>query len=269
MRRLVLALLVALCVALVARTSVRAQTGYCGDGTCQTDGCPIGGPGSPGNGCEEDSSNCEADCSFDPYSVQLSFPPFNFPYDGPDLVWGQYWYNYPDEDQVGGCFGNCGPGCSQWDVCGTPTQYWEWQSTSGPEYTQEVGYYCLGNDQYYGTVYQWRRYGTWTYHGWDSDGCAAHDASCRDAAFFWLCYPPSSWLMGGACLNAGPAQWSYSATLKMPAAYQGTLVAANACWSGGPICGDGICETQECYTGGGGSPGNGCEETLDNCSDCQ
>ena len=35
---------------------------WCGDGICQYDGCPTGGPESPCDGCQEDNSCCLEDC---------------------------------------------------------------------------------------------------------------------------------------------------------------------------------------------------------------
>ena len=35
---------------------------WCGDGICQYDGCPVGGPESPCDGCQEDNGCCPDDC---------------------------------------------------------------------------------------------------------------------------------------------------------------------------------------------------------------
>lgn len=45
-----------------ANASAAGPGDYCGDGTCNVDGCSMCGDDYPGNGCRENVGNCEVDC---------------------------------------------------------------------------------------------------------------------------------------------------------------------------------------------------------------
>lgn len=45
-----------------ANVSAVGPGDYCGDGTCQEDGCSNCGGDTPGNGCRENVGNCWEDC---------------------------------------------------------------------------------------------------------------------------------------------------------------------------------------------------------------
>src|SRR6185503_11059664 len=43
------------------------------------------------------------------------------------------WNHYFDSSRVNDCIGNCGAGCSSdWNPCGGPTQYWDFELVSTP-----------------------------------------------------------------------------------------------------------------------------------------
>jgi hypothetical protein len=68
-RELLLVLVVAwsrwsLGVAAASPAPAAALDPFCGDGTCQTISCDPQLPGSPGDGCEENPSNCQDDCGW-------------------------------------------------------------------------------------------------------------------------------------------------------------------------------------------------------------
>jgi hypothetical protein len=262
----------------VTTSRVLGQTGSCGDGICETDPCPPGGEISPGNGCQEDQYNCPCDCGgtgacwTQPETVSTYFSFIQWPSDG--VNWQAFYNNYPEDDKVGGCDGNCGPGCNKWDICGAPDNsgYWNWTPWSGPIYSQYDGEGCLGNDLVQATWISYQEPGVWTYYGWVADGCKQHDWTCRwpQVLFsFALCYTGTSFLAGGACLDAGSETWAYSTTLQWSEATNVQVVTVGACYSGTAKCGDGICETEGCYIGGGPTPGNGCQEDTSSCpQDC-
>jgi hypothetical protein len=252
---------------------------YCGDGVCA------------GN---ENSSECPYDCI--PAQETVVFPDDGIP-------WRNRSSNWPDEDAVNGCFGNCGPGCAQWSICGTPSQYWNLAINGGPSYHTSQRCTCADNYNLLdcGTIETWEAGGTWTYNGWVAQGCYTHDGTCRSSwanitvtvigiatsvlgwTDWWVptlfgygaCFDGASFLAGGGCLNAHADQWSYN-----------TYVVANSyshefydygppgvCYNGPPACGDGICQTEDCgiilVDAPNQFPGDGCEEEGGSCpSDC-
>lgn len=123
---------------------------------------------------------------------------------------GITWNVSPSGSSVGGCFGNCGGGCSDsWNICGGPTQYWDMAFTAGPDLQGVVDdYECYGGIYY---VRHWEMYyaiGRWTYHRWVKPGCVTHDVYCSPwniacLAFFGCGSPGSSdtwsydeWMVG-------------------------------------------------------------------------
>jgi hypothetical protein len=248
---------------------------YCGDGWCQAWGCVSGGPGSPGNGCEEDNNNGPSDCiDFVSVLPPPEHPNWHWPDDG--VNWWQNGANDPSDDAAGGCDGNCGPGCSAWDVCGavgSGRNYWSYVVNRGPDITDYgMQQACDGPNLVQGELYQYEDIGYWDYHGTYADGCSFHDFTCRNSFDIWPgCWLGSDFLIGGACAGEAAQDW-YDFTnltlLTMPSE-QVVSYYYSGCYSGPPICGDGICQSDGCVPGGPGTPGNGCEEDSSSCpQDC-
>ena len=82
---------------------------YCGDGSCQGDGCYPGGPGEPGNGCDENRDNCGQDCGYcGDGACQIGFEnPTGCPQDCGYC--GDSFCN-PSFENSGNCPGDCPPG---------------------------------------------------------------------------------------------------------------------------------------------------------------
>lgn len=225
---------------------------------------------------------------------------FILPDDG--LNWLYYQANYPDPEEVGNCFGNCGPGCVEWSICGSPEQKWELTHPYGLTHSSGSTCICADDnnlldcgtaDYYYGT-------GRWTYHGWTADGCHYDDYSCYGGVFgpwnvfmlivdvatgwgnWWFnllvsgpytCWDAATFAEGGGCSNAGAVDWWEEKGI-----FAGTFThsyydygSPGVCYSGPPKCGDGICQSDAClvYSGGGQTFGDGCEEDSNSCyADC-
>src|SRR3972149_11437757 len=203
----------------------------CGDGNCDYQ-----------NG--EDGNSCESDCA--PAAPHGDF--VRFPDDG--LPWSSRLQNWPDQDAVGHCYGNCGPGCGFYDtpipICGTPEQYWELTVLSQPQLvsSSQTCFCADGNNLYEcGELDRYVANGRWTYHGWKAAGCYTHDTTCRTpwwasifigyfgiiltpgglAADLWvtLALNPfitcridfASWVWGGMCAGSGAEEWPYEQTI--------------------------------------------------------
>ena len=141
----------------------------------------------------------------DPVSVVNRGPVFR-PY-GPFI-----WESHPDANvpALGGCFGNCGAGCSdRVNPCGGRTQWWEMEVLSEPQpiagsVWQDVR--CINGVDY---LYEFERYqawGRWTYHGHAATGCEEHDAICPEFAGIGCL-----WFNG--CGPSWDKDWSYEDTI--------------------------------------------------------
>jgi hypothetical protein len=187
---------------------------YCGDSICQDWGCDYNGNETPGNGCNENIGNCPVDCggagcgddycdcnneNYDncPADCSENACVYNdvaqttvrFTSDDSTYGWSQRFTNYPQQGYVGECYGNCGPGCSEfgsspgYGICapGSETeQYWEMEELSSPTYYSYYGCFCSGvGEEDCGTYDGYTVDARWTYHGWTAAGCYDHDTSCR------------------------------------------------------------------------------------------
>jgi len=118
---------------------------------------------------------------------------------------GITWYANPSGSNVNDCFGNCGAGCSDnVNPCGGPSQYWDLTYVAGPD---QVGtsydYFCVDGTLWEYDYADFQAIGTWTYHGYVTNGCISHDGWCNQ------------WLIGCVaffgCDNPGwNGTWSYN-----------------------------------------------------------
>jgi hypothetical protein len=252
-----------------------AENGMCS--TCGDDICSQG----------ENEDNCESDCALDA-DINVSFVWPNH-----ELPWSKYSDNWPRQEYVGDCYGNCGPGCGEYrpawgSVCNSPDQYWELELISGVTADQpEFACQCLGGstDWECGQLTRYAATGRWTYRGWKASGCYVHDTTCRvhwSATFLLMAMGSSfvpghiwqfisyellaspygmcklswaSFAYGGLCLNSGPEEWSYETAL-----YTDTFQheyyeprPPGVTCGGAPRCGDGICQSNTCDMGASGT----------------
>lgn len=308
-QRTVVALFVAVGLALSSSVAFTQPTGYCetdcGPSTACDYQCMYGGsfttcdayngdcePGCGDGICSsgEDGDNCEVDCVVFENAEADVYWPANSP------AWSAYSNNWPDEDEVGGCYGNCGPGCSRWSVCGGPSHYWELELLSSPSVSSYSTCFCVDNynQMECGDFTTYTATGEWTYYGYKANGCFNHDTSCRTgwwsnlvfAAIGYLVAPSytakelftlalmSHWgqclvtlptfAAGGGCSGAASDTWSYVTTLYADeySFSHYDYGSPGSCYVGPPFCGDGVCQTSTCMYGGSGTeyPGSGCEE---------
>ena len=261
--------------------------GGCGDGVCN-------------DAAGEDNLNCDQDCDAQDFNL---LGRINFPEDGP--AWSSRTSNWPNPYAVGSCYGNCGPGCSQYDatICEPHFRYWQLEQTSATQTNFGTTCNCIDNNNALdcGDVTMTTASGRWTYYGFSAAGCYTHDTTCRTPWWvsvvsfiggIWLVpgtgwwdlivqivfnpyasckFSFSSFAYGGACAGAGPEQWSYDTTLYLEEFTHTSFEygAPGSCYQGPPICGDAICQTENCQYAEQ-APGNGCEENDSNCgNDCQ
>lgn len=111
-----------------------------------------------------------------------------------DLDWSP---RKPDSGRVGGCYGNCGRGCSgRLNLgCRTGRQYWE-KRIIGPVKSERVpitecrvdenmqgsddeGVIIVHGEEYTGTVVRYTSRGRWMFHGFTARLCQEHDYFCR------------------------------------------------------------------------------------------
>jgi hypothetical protein len=261
--------------------------GSCGDGVCDV-------------GSGEDHDSCFVDCVEDlPHLERVRFPEDGRP-------WASRMSNWPDKEAVDSCYGNCGAGCTEQSVCDSRFQYWELEIVSGVNQNTQQTCFCADNDNLLecGSLTTYSATGRWTYYGWSALGCYAHDTTCRVSwwsgvgfgILSFIVYPGhylaqiwiqtvfnpilacklsrSSFLLGGACQEAGPQEWAYYQTVTTDEFDHDHFEygPTGTCYSGPPMCGDGICQENGCLlgeSGAGNAPGNGCEEDTYNCSsDC-
>lgn len=99
---------------------------------------------------------------------------------------GVDWYYSPSDSPLGGCFGNCGAGCSgtvagieNFNICGGPNRYWDLEIVAGPEpYIETWEQGCLHGIPVQRLVQSYIGIGRWTFHGWGNTACAQHDITC-------------------------------------------------------------------------------------------
>lgn len=158
------------------------------NGDCQ----PECGDGACNNG--ESPQSCPMDCEIPEEHVYIVWPSDGIP-------WSSSTWNFPENDPVGGCFGNCGGGCSMYvfpignvSLCGSPSQNWEMTYSTLSSWTTS-DCRCVDSDRTHvcgETMHYFSPDAVWRYYGWSSASCAVHDWSCRRTWWWYLAQAASS-----------------------------------------------------------------------------
>jgi hypothetical protein len=128
----------------------------------------------------------------------------------------------PQDSKVGGCFGNCGAGCSSFPIANCGPSGWTMELIGQPQYVADgLEEVCEGGrivQHYYGMYVAAVKY---TFTGMASATCAMHDASCRGGIL--NATPGVGWLnciwtfvknrSPNYCSGAQQRTWSYTETV--------------------------------------------------------
>jgi hypothetical protein len=134
-----------------------------------------------------------------------------------------------DENQVGGCYGHCGAGCTN-NFGGCTWGGWSHVYDGAPNLVGQVPLNCYcqgGNQQEICDLYEVYATNAWhTFTGEVAVGCIVHDACCRTVwGGCWdpICYAPMLEALADSC---GPFTWGDSWTYYGPqneVRYAGTI----------------------------------------------
>lgn len=141
---------------------------------------------------------------------------------------GHNWQPGPRSGRVrGGCFGNCGRGCSNRVTACGGTHRWELVIDSAVRLDRRfIEERCIGSGipgDTRGEVFDrsgrlYRTNGVWRYHGIYANACADHDATCRGISkknpLYWVTCFTSTALVAyirtrGGCAGRRSRSWGY------------------------------------------------------------
>jgi hypothetical protein len=142
-----------------------------------------------------------------------------------------------DDNQVGGCFGRCGSGCTGGLPFGIDPWPSHWEDTQGEQFPYQQQVRCING---YDWIYSW--YATPTTHsvtGWWTPGCQLHDNCCKAGSL--VCDTLCNAVAPTAVLTDPLGEvrtWTYSD-------YAWSITAYNAGYSG-CTCGNQLVDDYEC-----------------------